>query len=496
MINRLHLSAMTSAWVHALPGARAFSTPLLAGSLGGALQAAEEAIEATHDPLHTAMWAQAAGDVALLAGDAQEAHSAYGRSLQLTRGPFAVFLAGRSAARRALCGEDISPAAYRFWQTPFGPDDWSGTGEKLAGRALMFQCSAFTLPAQQEIDNMAAYGRVAGQEAWGDIAAAMSHEFRALDAIRGAAELVDHVYWHPGEAAEPHKAAALPANARTPDGASTAARILEERTRRVDTLLAEVMGKAPGHDAYASSGTPLRIAPALQHSERIERAMVAIARRDASRAGALLLPLERLQADPASIPPSVRCELAYCFYKLRLLEGRQREAAQLYSHYARLVFDLVHVQDAGIRRLIGDAGGQVQSYTDDVGVRLPPRYRRAYSWMQSNIGDQDLSIKDVAAVVGVTQRALQQTFKKSLGVSPTEVMRRLRMEHIHRALIQAKQGAEPIMDIAHRFGVGNRTTLATSYRKYYAQPPSKTFNLMAPSHETPGYGLADAPKIQ
>lgn len=222
-----------------------------------------------------------------------------------------------------------------------------------------------------------------------------------------------------------------------------------------------------------------RTAPALRHPERIESAIGALARRDVTSASALLLPLERVTQCDAAAPPAVQCELAYCFYKLRLLQGRQQEAATIYTRYARLVFDLVHMQHAGIKRLVGEAGQQPREYTDDVGVRLPARYRRAYTWMLANIGQQDLSIKDIADVIGVTQRALQQTFKKCLGDSPTEVMRRLRMEHIHRALIQSKEGSEPIMEIANRFGVGNRTTLATSYRKYYAQAPSQTINSMS-----------------
>ena len=478
MISRQILSAMTAAWVHEMPGAQAFLIAMGEEKLGKALQATEEAQASAKNPLHAAIWAQVAGDVALLAGDSHEAQTAYGKSLQHASGQFAIFLSGRAAARRALCGEEISPAAYRFWQLPAGPDEWSGQFERIAGRALMFHCSALTDAAALDASRLSDAAETAQSIPWKDIAATIQYEFSVLDSLHHCEELADHVYWHRSDrqdSSAPADNLCVRPSANRP---SVVTSILSSRLLHLDSI-AYSRTSQPLAERVVASPLTARISPALRHVERIESALSALARRDAASAKTLLMPLERLAPFAGGAHLPVQCELTYCFYKLRLLQGRQREASPIYTDYARMVFDLVHMQHVGIRRLVMEAGSQIKPYTDDVGVRLPARYRRAYNWMLTHIGQQDLSIKDIADVIGVTQRALQQTFKKCLGDSPTEVMRRLRMEHIHRALIQAKEGSEPIMDIANRFGVGNRTTLATSYRKYYAQAPSQTINSMS-----------------
>lgn len=237
MINRQHLAAMTAAWIAELPGARPFLMALAADKPGTALQAAEEAQATAGHGLHAAMWAQAAGDIALLAGDSHEAQVAYGKSLQQASGPFTVFLSGRAAARHALCGEEASPAAYRFWQTPLGCDEWNGHYERTAGRALVFHCSAFVDAARDDIRRLADAASGARMANWKAIAAAIEHEFDVMDQLYGSEELADHVYWHRND----RQAACESARLHAEHGGSASRHscveaILARRLQHVDTL--------------------------------------------------------------------------------------------------------------------------------------------------------------------------------------------------------------------------------------------------------------------
>jgi transcriptional regulator GlxA family with amidase domain len=93
--------------------------------------------------------------------------------------------------------------------------------------------------------------------------------------------------------------------------------------------------------------------------------------------------------------------------------------------------------------------------------------------MQAHLGQNDLSVQDIADTIHVSARALQQAFKKYLGESPTEVLRRRRIEHVHGALLNHSNDGL-IMDVAKKFGIKNRTTLTSEYRKLYSQLPSST----------------------
>ncbi len=88
---------------------------------------------------------------------------------------------------------------------------------------------------------------------------------------------------------------------------------------------------------------------------------------------------------------------------------------------------------------------------------------------------RDLSVREVAAEVGVTERALQSAFKHSLGLSPTELIRRLRMERIRADLLDDSfNGERTVLFTSPKWGVQNRSTLVSGYRKQFHEAPSET----------------------
>jgi AraC-like DNA-binding protein len=114
---------------------------------------------------------------------------------------------------------------------------------------------------------------------------------------------------------------------------------------------------------------------------------------------------------------------------------------------------------------------------DEVGARLPARYRRAYRYLLANLERKDLSIREIAAQIGVTERALQSAFKASLGATPTEIVRRLRMERMRADLEQtAAARADGVLATAVKWGVSSRSTLVSRYRRQFDELPSQTLN--------------------
>ncbi len=222
---------------------------------------------------------------------------------------------------------------------------------------------------------------------------------------------------------------------------------------------------------------------ALETEARIEAAHMLIGR------GALHAAGEVIAALTANEQQAQRgrhgMELAYCMARLHQHQGRALDALRLYRRHTQLAvlalrneggpkkpprfLDLPQSAAPGATPapLPGGPAG------DATRMRLPLRYRRAYQYILEHLSDEQLSVRQVAAHVDVTERALQVAFRSHLGVTPAELIRALRMERIRDELSQ-EAGGRGVREVAARWGITNRSTLSNSYRAQFDETPSKT----------------------
>jgi AraC-like DNA-binding protein len=166
-------------------------------------------------------------------------------------------------------------------------------------------------------------------------------------------------------------------------------------------------------------------------------------------------------------------ELNYCASKLHAHNGRHCDALRLYKLYSSSALESLRsgVSAARVPRCLGISA--TTATIDSTESRLPPRYRRAYRYLIEHLGQPELSVRQVAAQIAVTERSLQLAFHKHLGMTPAEVIRDCRMTRI-RADLTAAGSQDSVLAVAMRWGVTNRSTLAQGYRASYAQTPSET----------------------
>lgn len=164
-------------------------------------------------------------------------------------------------------------------------------------------------------------------------------------------------------------------------------------------------------------------------------------------------------------------EHAYCLAKLAEQQGRTGESLQLYRKYACDAMECLRVE---ICSQIKPAYSNTTPSYDDIEVRLPAKYRRAYRYIINHLSERNLCIREVAAEIGVTERALQSVFRSHLGISPTELIRRCRMERIRADLLSPSAKMTSIFEAAQRWGIFNRSTLASAYRAYFKETPNET----------------------
>jgi AraC-like DNA-binding protein len=165
----------------------------------------------------------------------------------------------------------------------------------------------------------------------------------------------------------------------------------------------------------------------------------------------------------------------YCLAKLGELSGRDDLYIKHYRLYATQALIQVRRTCAYITVPASMRQAEAEIPKDDIASRLPSRYRRAYQFILANLSRENLSIKEVAEEIGLTERALQLAFRAHVGMSPSAVIRQCRMERIREEL---KGGAvvngATTLDVAQRWGVRSRSALAHSYKDAFGELPSQS----------------------
>jgi transcriptional regulator GlxA family with amidase domain len=164
--------------------------------------------------------------------------------------------------------------------------------------------------------------------------------------------------------------------------------------------------------------------------------------------------------------------LAYCQAKVHALSGRIDDSLKHYQRYALESVQCLRVEAADA--LPAQPGAAAEGGSEEIELRLPAKYRRAYRFMMQNLDNAELSVHQIADEIGITERALQSMFKAQLGMTPAEVMRRCRIERIRQDLLRDTVTGATVIEVAARWGIRNRSTLVALYRRYFHETPAQT----------------------
>lgn len=84
--------------------------------------------------------------------------------------------------------------------------------------------------------------------------------------------------------------------------------------------------------------------------------------------------------------------------------------------------------------------------------------------------DQSVSVKDLAAVVGMSEKYFISFFKDAVGITPASFMLQLRMKKAREFLYEDKYS---IKEIADSLGYEDQYTFSKAFKKIYGVAPSK-----------------------
>lgn len=103
----------------------------------------------------------------------------------------------------------------------------------------------------------------------------------------------------------------------------------------------------------------------------------------------------------------------------------------------------------------------------------PVAVERAVEVIQER-AHEPLTISGIAAEVGLSVRALQSGFRRTVGVTPGAYLTQVRLERAHRTLIDAARQSVSATAVAAMWGFGNYGRFARKYRERYGESPADT----------------------
>lgn len=107
------------------------------------------------------------------------------------------------------------------------------------------------------------------------------------------------------------------------------------------------------------------------------------------------------------------------------------------------------------------------------GASQPPALRRIVGFIHDNV-ETDIGLSDIAAAAQLTPRSVQYLFRRHLGVTPLEYLRRVRLDRAHRDLMAADPSVDTVNAIAGRWGFAHAGRFSVAYRERFGNPPSAT----------------------
>ncbi|BBY16431.1 helix-turn-helix transcriptional regulator [Mycolicibacterium litorale] len=107
------------------------------------------------------------------------------------------------------------------------------------------------------------------------------------------------------------------------------------------------------------------------------------------------------------------------------------------------------------------------------GGHRPPSLRRSVAFIHEN-ADSDIGLSEIAAAANLTPRAVQYMYRRHLGVTPLEYLRRVRLDRAHRDLQAADPTVDTVNSIAGRWGFAHAGRFSVAYRRVFGTQPSAT----------------------
>ena len=166
--------------------------------------------------------------------------------------------------------------------------------------------------------------------------------------------------------------------------------------------------------------------------------------------------------------------------RFRSVIGQFNEAVQR----AAADFESAAAQRAAEQKLVPEIRGLLavpHQVEPTIGRHTVPRgqiIRRSMDFVDQHEGEY-LSVEQLAAAAGVSERTLRDAFQQYVGVAPVRYLNRRTLHQVRRALKAADSSMATVTEIATKFGVWQLGRFARDYRYLFGELPSETLHQLS-----------------
>ncbi|WP_242888698.1 AraC family transcriptional regulator [Actinomadura litoris] len=125
-------------------------------------------------------------------------------------------------------------------------------------------------------------------------------------------------------------------------------------------------------------------------------------------------------------------------------------------------------------------------HTATASLAEPPRRVPHYlatlirDWVHAHY-DEPIGVRDIAAAAGIGIRQLQVICRDQWGVTPTQLLRGVRLDNARAAILAAHSAPGVITKIAEAAGYMDLTRFGVHYRRRFGETPTQTLNHSRPA---------------
>ena len=222
------------------------------------------------------------------------------------------------------------------------------------------------------------------------------------------------------------------------------------------------------------------VAPKVENNSRsdyAEQVALGVLRHDAERG--LIISSRAVGASvAANRVPGVRAALCSDAYSAHV--GAKAEGMNV------LVLALHSLEDEQAQEIIDAYLNATLAPVEVIGGLPPRRLQKVFSHIRENVA-RDLTVSELAEVVGMSQYYFSKLFKMSTGTTPHQYVMRQRVE---RAQEQLRESRTPLAEVATLVGFETQSHFTSVFRRLVGVTPKHYREMhQAPSHNAVEFGM-------
>lgn len=412
------------------------------GDFADARALAKQARKRFTDALSISLMDQAAADMSILMSDYEQAESLYASSVSdLSGSPLLSAVSCRATGIQALFQNRFDVAAHCFKRNTEEMVAMEYRIEGYATLALIYREVGLDKNAQENFIKLRKLTKQTSHSIWHELSNLLALDLAAYRTMYASSAMNDHIFRHINCVVEEVADETL-VNDRLEDLAMDPefVSLFRARKQHLTNMIHLVNGekvdwnelKNFSHDSFAKKSRLY-----LKYAS-LEIGLAALAGGHADIAQKLMMNdqwLGSLGDHTANRTVRIdRNELLYFVSKIEKTRTTIDESNPLYQHYLESAFKAIHqftnkLQQTVSVGLVNTPAMEIQmdqSTTPGQKINpIPLRCLRAYEYIKENSWRSDLSVREVASTIGVSERWLQLQFKRHFGCSPKAVIRKL-----------------------------------------------------------------------